>query len=110
MPLRRAIPVLRRENPDQTRAFWGDLLGFEAAVDEPGFMMLVSPDVGTTQLIVDAAYAGVQARGLERVFCPRSARTRLALEPSAFLTRHDDGRTLSSPLDRPGIDARAGLG
>ena len=93
MPIRRAMPVLRRENPDETRAFWVDFLGFEAAVDEPGFMMLVSPDVESTQLIVgdasvsvdaadklrdvdvsvdvgdvDAAYADAQARGLDIVY------------------------------------------
>ena len=86
------MPVLRGEDLEQTRAFWVDFLGFEAAVDEPGFMMLVSPDVPTTQLIlgdpsaspaaaekladvdvsidvvdVDAAYADAQARGLDIV-------------------------------------------
>lgn len=93
MPLRRAMPVLRREDPERTRAFWVDFLGFEAAVDEPGFLMLVSPDVPTTQLIVgdasaspdaadklrdvdvsvdvgdvDAAYADALARGLDVVY------------------------------------------
>ena len=93
MPLRRAIPVVRREDPEGTRAFWVDFLGFEAAVDEPGFLILVSPDVETTQLIVgdpsaspdaaaklrdvdlsvdvgdvDAAYAEAQARGLDVVY------------------------------------------
>ena len=92
MPPRRAIPVVRREDPERTRAFWVDFLGFEAAVDEPGFLMLVSPDVGTTQVIVgdaaasdeaadklrdvdlsvdvgdvDAAYAEALARGLDVV-------------------------------------------
>ncbi len=87
------MPVLRREDPEQTRAFFVDFLGFEPAVDEPGFMMLVSPDVPTTQLIVgdpsvsadaaeklrevdvsidvgdvDAAYADAQARGLDIVY------------------------------------------
>lgn len=87
------MPVLRREDPEQTREFFVDFLGFEAAVDEPGFMMLVSPDVPTTQLIVgdasvsadaaeklqevdvsidvgdvDAAYAQAQERGLDIVY------------------------------------------
>ena len=87
------MPVLRRENPEQTREFWVDFLGFEPAVDEPGFMMLVSPDVETTQLIVgdasvsadaadklrdvdvsvdvgdvDTAYEQAQARGLDIVY------------------------------------------
>ncbi|MGI3780600.1 MAG: VOC family protein [Janthinobacterium lividum] len=93
MVISRAMPVLRHESPEQTRAFWVDFLGFEPAVDEPGFMMLVSPDVATTQLIVgdasvsadaadklrdvdvsvdvgdvDAAYAEAQARGLDVVY------------------------------------------
>ena len=92
MTVRRAMPVLRGEDLERTRSFWVDFLGFEAAVDEPGFMMLVSPDVPTTQLIlgdpsasadaadkladvdvsvdvvdVDAAYADALARGLDVV-------------------------------------------
>src|SRR5690242_8851507 len=92
MTIRRAMPVLRGEDLERTRSFWVDFLGFEAAVDEPGFMMLVSPDVPTTQLIlgdpsvsedaadklrdvdvsidvvdVDAAYADALARGLDVV-------------------------------------------
>jgi hypothetical protein len=61
MPLRRAIPVLRYEYPEQTRGFFVDFLGFEAAVDEPGFMMLVSPDAETTQLIVGDASVSAEA-------------------------------------------------
>ena len=93
MTIRRAIPVLTGEDLERTRSFWVDFLGFEAAVDEPGFLMLVSPDVPTTQVIlgdptvaedaatklrdvdvsidvgdVDAAYADAQARGLDVVY------------------------------------------
>lgn len=87
------MPVLRRESPEATRTFWVDFLGFEPAVDEPGFLMLVSPDQPTTQLIVgdasaspdaaqklrdvdvsidvgdvDAAYARAQEEGLDVVY------------------------------------------
>lgn len=87
------MPVLRRENPEQSREFWVDFLGFLPAMEEPGFLMLQSPDVETTQLIVgdasvseeaaeklrdvdvsvdvgdvDAAYADAQARGLDVVY------------------------------------------
>ena len=87
------MPVLKGEDLEQTRSFWVDFLGFEAAVDQPGFLMLVSPDVPTTQVIlgdpsaseeaatmlrdvdvsidvvdVDAAYADALDRGLDVVY------------------------------------------
>lgn len=86
----RAIPVLRRGGPQRNRAFWVDFLGFDPAVDEPGFLMLVSPDEPAVQVIVgdpdasadaaeklgevdvsvdvgdvDEAYARAQQQGLE---------------------------------------------
>ena len=87
------MPVVRSEDLERSRAFWVDFLGFEVAVDEPGFMILHSPDVETTQLIVgdpsatpaaaeklrdvdvsvdvgdvDAAYAAALACGLDIVY------------------------------------------
>lgn len=52
MTVRRAMPVVRTDDPAGTRAFYVDLLGFRVAMEEDGFLMLASPDVPTTQLIV----------------------------------------------------------
>jgi len=52
MAIQRAIPVLRSAGIDPARAFYIDFLGFEAGMDDPGFLMLRSPDVPTTQLII----------------------------------------------------------
>ncbi len=93
MTIRRALPVIRRESPEATRTFWVDFLGLTPAVDEPGFLMLVSPDEPAVQLIVgdasvspdaagklrdvdvsidvgdvDTAYARAQERGLDIVY------------------------------------------
>jgi catechol 2,3-dioxygenase-like lactoylglutathione lyase family enzyme len=91
MTIRRAMPVLRVSDPGAARAFYEGFLGFRVAMEEDGLLMLASPSVPTTQLIlawpsesamdpdvlsldvsievadVDAAYADAQARGLEIV-------------------------------------------
>lgn len=58
MNIRRAIPVVRTEHLDESRAFWVDFLGFVPAMDEPGFLMLKSSSVETTQVIVVSGEAG----------------------------------------------------
>ena len=91
MTIRRAMPVLRVSDPAAARDFYEGFLGFRVAMEEDGLLMLASPSVPTTQLIlawpsesamdpdvlsldvsievadVDAAYADAQARGLEIV-------------------------------------------
>ena len=92
MSIRRAIPIVVTEDPAGTRAFYEGFLGFRAAMDEEGFLMLVSPSEPTTQVIVawttegamdpqvqranmsvevanvDDAYADALARGLDVVY------------------------------------------
>ena len=92
MSIRRAIPVVVTLDPAGTREFYERFLGFVVAMEEEGFLMLVSPSVPTTQVIVawkspgamdpevqridisievaevDAAYADARARGLEIVY------------------------------------------
>lgn len=90
MGIRRAIPVVRTDDLAESRGFWVDFLGFTPGMDEPGFLMLKSPDVETTQVIVadptaadakvrdvdvsvevsdvEEAYADAQRRGLEIVY------------------------------------------
>ena len=91
MQIRRAMPVLHTDRPQEARAFYEGLLGFRVAMDEDGMLMLASTSVPTTQLIiawesvtavdpelrqvdlslevadVDAAHEVVQAAGLEVV-------------------------------------------
>ncbi|HMJ34444.1 MAG TPA: VOC family protein [Baekduia sp.] len=91
MDIRRAIPVLVTDEPEATRRFYEDFLGFRVAMEEDGLLMLASRSVPTTQVIVawasptamdaavcqldasievedvDAAYADAQARGLDIV-------------------------------------------
>ncbi len=92
MSIRRAMPVVVTDDPAATRAFYEAFLGFEVVMDEDGFLMLASPRVPTTQLIVcwasetaidpavqrvdisievadvNAAHADALARGLEVVY------------------------------------------
>ena len=90
--IRRAIPVVHTDDREGTRAFYVDLLGFRVAMDQGGMVMLVSPTVPTTQVIiawetedasdphvlrvnmsvevadVDAAHAAALERGLDIVY------------------------------------------
>ncbi len=90
--IRRAIPVVHTDDPEGTRAFYVDLLGFRVAMDQAGLLMLVSRSVPTTQVIiawasddasdpevlrvnmsvevadVDGAHADAERRGLDIVY------------------------------------------
>jgi catechol 2,3-dioxygenase-like lactoylglutathione lyase family enzyme len=92
--IRRAMPVVRTGDPQGSRAFYVGVLGFDVAMDHPGFLMLRSPTVPTTQVLltwddptpgpmdtqappidmsvevedVDAAHAEALAAGLEIVY------------------------------------------
>ncbi len=52
MEIRRAIPVLKTNQPAEVREFYEGVLGFGVSMDEDGMMMLVSASVPTTQVIV----------------------------------------------------------
>ena len=115
MEIRRAIPVIRTEQPAEVRAFYEAFLGFRVAMDEDGMLMLASTSTPTTQVIVawpsasavdpelldvavsievadvDAAHASALARGLEIV-------RELRDEPwgiRRFLVRDPSGRTIN---------------
>ena len=92
MSIRRAIPIVVTDDPAGTRAFYEGFLGFRAAMDEAGFLMLVSRSEPTTQVIVawttdgamdpqvqradmsvevanvDDAYADALVRGLDVIY------------------------------------------
>lgn len=91
MDIRRAIPVVTTDDPAAARRFYTGFLGFEVAMEQDGLLMLRSPSVPTTQVIVtwasptamdpaaqqvdlsvevhdvDAAHAEARRRGLEIV-------------------------------------------
>jgi len=90
--IRRAMPVVFTDDPQGSRAFYEEFLGFRVAMEQDGFLMLQSPTVPTTQVIlawahpnvmdpqvhrldistevadVDAAHADALVRGLEIVY------------------------------------------
>jgi len=56
------MPVVRAADLEASRAFYAGFLGLEAGMDDPGFLMLHSSTVPTTQIIVvtrDAADSAV---------------------------------------------------
>jgi catechol 2,3-dioxygenase-like lactoylglutathione lyase family enzyme len=62
MTIRRAVPNLLVEDVEQARAFYQGFLGFDVAMDEPGFMMFASPSNRTAQITV----ADANTPGLDR--------------------------------------------
>ena len=50
--IRRAMPVVFTDDPDGSRAFYEDFLGFGVGMQQPGFLMLKSPNVPTTQVLL----------------------------------------------------------
>lgn len=55
------MPMVRSRDLAASRQLYIDLLGFEVAMDEPGFLMLRSPSNPTTQLILISEAAADQA-------------------------------------------------
>ena len=92
MDIRRAIPIVESGDLAETHRFYADFLGFEVAMEVPGFAMFRSPSNPTAQVIaaspgtemfasdapvanmtvevedVDAAYAEAQRRELRVVY------------------------------------------
>jgi catechol 2,3-dioxygenase-like lactoylglutathione lyase family enzyme len=88
--IRRAIPNLLVNDIGASRAFYAGFLGFDVAMDEPGFAMFASPSNRTAQITiadgsgqdrgvaeatvsvevedVDALHAEAQRRGLDIVY------------------------------------------
>ena len=64
MTIRRAIPNLLVDNIEAARGFYSGFLGFDVAMDEPGFTMFASPSNRTAQITVaDKASPGID-RGI----------------------------------------------
>jgi catechol 2,3-dioxygenase-like lactoylglutathione lyase family enzyme len=60
--IRRAVPNLPVEDLGASREFYSGFLGFDVAMDEPGFTMFASASVRTTQITV----ADKHTPGLDR--------------------------------------------
>lgn len=67
MSIRRAIPVVVTDDPVASREFYERFLGFDVVMDEDGFLMLSSPSVPTTQVIVCWASETVMDPEVQRV-------------------------------------------
>lgn len=86
MSIRRAVPNLLVHDLEGAREFYAGFLGFDVAMDEPGFMQFASPSNRTAQITVgserglgvadvtvevedvDARHADAVRRGLEIVY------------------------------------------
>jgi catechol 2,3-dioxygenase-like lactoylglutathione lyase family enzyme len=115
MTIRRAIPNLVTDDLETAREFYKGFLGFDVAMDEPGFTMFASPSNRTAQITVadkakpgidrgiseahlsievqdvDALHAEAVSRGLEIVYP-------LTDEPwgiRRFFVRDPDGRVIN---------------
>jgi catechol 2,3-dioxygenase-like lactoylglutathione lyase family enzyme len=62
--IRRAIPNMPVEDLAVSRVFYADFLGFDVAMDEPGFTMFASPSVRTTQITIADKHNPGQDRGI----------------------------------------------
>ncbi len=115
MTIRRAVPNLVTDDLQTARDFYASFLGFDVAMDEPGFSMFASPSNRTAQITVadrakpgldrgisqadisvevedvDRLHAEAVSRGLEIVYP-------LTDEPWAvrrFFVRDPDGRVIN---------------
>jgi catechol 2,3-dioxygenase-like lactoylglutathione lyase family enzyme len=115
MTIRRAVPNLVSDDLASAREFYAGFLGFDVAMDEPGFTMFASPSNRTAQISVadraqpdvdrgiseayvsvevsdvDALHAEAVRRGLEIVYP-------LTDEPwgiRRFFVRDPDGRVIN---------------
>jgi catechol 2,3-dioxygenase-like lactoylglutathione lyase family enzyme len=65
--IRRAMPVVVTDDPQGSRDFYVDFLGFAVAMEQDGFLMLRSPSVPTTQVILTWAHPTVMDPDVHRV-------------------------------------------
>ena len=66
MTIRRAVPNLLSGDLEATRAFYAGFLGFDVAMDEPGFMMFASPSNRTAQITVADRHTPGLDRGVSK--------------------------------------------
>ena len=64
MTIRRAVPNVLVDDIEAAQAFYSGFLGFDIAMDEPGFTMFASPSNRTAQITVAADDDRAQDRGV----------------------------------------------
>jgi catechol 2,3-dioxygenase-like lactoylglutathione lyase family enzyme len=64
--IRRAIPNLPVNNLAESREFYAGFLGFDVAMDEPGFTMFASPSNRTAQVTIVDKHNPGQDRGVSQ--------------------------------------------
>ena len=99
MSVRRAIPVVVTDDPAGTRAFYEGFLGLRAAMDEAGFLMLVSTTEPTTQVIVAWAVDGAMDPSVRRVDVRRGREAVAQNGTNGDLTPHAGVKTPTRPID-----------
>jgi catechol 2,3-dioxygenase-like lactoylglutathione lyase family enzyme len=64
MTIRRAIPNILVDDLDAAKGFYNAFLGFDVAMDEPGFVMFASPSNRTAQITAADANTPALDRGI----------------------------------------------
>ena len=64
MTIRRAIPNMTVDDLAKSREFYAGFLGFDVAMDEPGFNMFASPSNRTAQITIADKHNPGQDRGI----------------------------------------------
>ena len=64
MTIRRAIPNMTVDDLAKSREFYAGFLGFDVAMDEPGFNMFASPSNRTAQITIADKHNPGQDRGV----------------------------------------------
>jgi uncharacterized glyoxalase superfamily protein PhnB len=81
--VRRVVPNIRSDQPAETRKFFGDLLGFEVAMDLGWVVTLASPTNATAQVTIisndDPASPGISV-GVDDVDAVHARAVELGLE------------------------------
>ncbi|GAA2615765.1 VOC family protein [Streptomyces axinellae] len=72
MTIRRIMPNVAAQDIEESRSFYSDFLGMDVRMDEPGFLMLASPDNPTAQMTVVSPAADP--------WDPHTSQSRLAVE------------------------------
>lgn len=101
MSIRRAVPNLVVEDAEAAKAFFVDFLGFEPAMDEPGFKMFRSPSNPTAQVTI----ADLQVEGQDRGI--KEASVSVEVEDAAAL--HEAAKAQSLEIVYPLTDEPWGI-
>ena len=98
MSIRRAVPNLVVEDAEAAKAFFTGFLGFEPAMDEPGFKMFRSPSNPTAQITI----ADLQVEGQDRGIKDANVSVEVADAAALYERAQREGLDIVYPLtDEP---------